>query len=192
MTATKTPQPERTRSPWVWVAIALVVAVVLVIGTLAAFVTFGRETDGQSEPVPAPTPSAALPDGEVFAFINEVGGAEITVDPALMLTGEQARAAAEADGVIAPGEDLPNDFYIQNADPGPLTVGVTDDAELVVLTFDASGSIVETPIALADLAEAFTGDYPGVAIYGLVAGEFPVTLTVEGGMVTGFTQAYLP
>lgn len=191
MTATKTPAPERTRNPWLWVAIALVVAVVLVIGTLAVFLAFGRETDGTSDPA-TPAPVAALPDGEVFAYINEVGGAEITVDPALMLTGEEARAAAEADGVIGPGEDLPNDFYIRNTDPGPLTVGVADDADLVVLTFDSGGSITETSIALADLVVAFTGDYPGVPIYGLVAGEFPVTLTVEGGTVTGFTQVYLP
>lgn len=42
------------------------------------------------------------------------------------------------------------------------------------------------------LATAFSGESTGVVIYGLNAGEFPVTLTVEDNVVTAITQVYLP
>lgn len=137
-------------------------------------------------------PAVALPDGETFAHINEVGTASVTVDPALLLSGQEARAAAESDGMIAPGEDLPNDFYIQNTEPAPVVVGVEPDADVTVLTFDSAGGITEADIALSDLATAFTAEYSGVAIYGLVAGEFPVHLTIEEGAVVEIHQVSLP
>lgn len=199
MTATKIPsEPTGKRSPLGIVPIIVlavlgllaVLVVVTVLGGLAWFST----GSGQDEPRPATSqvPAVAIPDGETFAYVTEVADGSLTADPALLLSGDEARQAAVADGVIAPGEDLPNDFYIDNPEPGPLSIGAADDVDVTVLIFDSSGAITETDITLADLAVAFTGDYPGVAIYGLVAGEFPVTLTVENGIVVDVEQVYLP
>lgn len=192
------PEPTEASSNRRTVAIVIaILAVAVAAVAAAALLGFGWFTvtsvDGDPDPAtPAPAAPVAIPDGETFAFIREIGDGVITADPALMLDGQEARDAAEADGVIQPGEDLPNDFYISNPDPEGFSIGVSPDAEVTVLTFSSSGEIIETTIELADLAVAFTGDYPGVAIYGLVAGEFPVTLTIESGTVVDITQVYLP
>lgn len=139
-----------------------------------------------------PDSDEGLADGTTFVWVREVTDDGLVVDPAEVLTGEAARAAAEEDGVIGPGEDLPNDIYIKNNDTDTVRVVTAPDAELTVLTFDDSGNIVEENIKLHELEVAFTGDYAGHVIYGLVAGEFPVTVTVKDGVVTGFVQLYLP
>lgn len=172
MTAIK-PAAERARTPWPGIGVA-VVAVALV-GAFALGIGFENWTDG-----------------DMFAYLTAVDGDSIIVDPAAMLTGDAAREAAEEDGVIRPGQDLPNDFYIQNHEPGPLSIGVAPGVGVTVLTYDSSGGITETEIGLAQLATAFTGEYTGVAIYGLEAGAFPVTLSIEDNQVTAITQIYLP
>lgn len=177
----------------VLLAVLALLAVVLIVAVLGGLFWFGSSSEGSPpEPVTSYLPGVALPDGETFAFITEIGEGTITADPARFLTGEEARRAAQADGIIEPGEDLPNDFYIANTEPGPLSIRVAADTEVTVLSFDTTGSITETDIPLSDLARAFTGDYSGVAIYGLVAGEFPVDLTVENGTVVDVEQVYLP
>jgi hypothetical protein len=63
---------------------------------------------------------ASNPDGTIKAmgYIDKVwesGGVRyISIDYAEMLTGAAANAAAVAAGEIAPGEDVPNDYFIQN------------------------------------------------------------------------------
>lgn len=172
MTATKTVPG---RKPTLWSRVGIAIAIVVLGGAFALGMEFENWTDG-----------------DMFAFINAIDGDSITIDPAAMLTGDEAREAAEGDGFISPGQDLPGDFYIQNNEPGPLSIGVAPDIEVTVLTFDSGGNVTETEIGLAQLATAFTGEYTGVAIYGLNAGEFPVTLTVEDNVVTAITQVYLP
>jgi hypothetical protein len=172
VTATK-PAAEQARRPWAGIGVA-VVAVALV-GAFALGIGSERWTDG-----------------DMFAYLTTVNGDSIVIDPAAMLAGNAAREAAEEDGVIQPGEELPNDFYIQNHEPGPLSIGVASDVEVTVLAFDANGDITETTIGLAQLATAFGGEYIGAPIYGLDAGAFPVTLTVEDNEVTSITQVYLP
>lgn len=174
--------------------ILLVIVVVAILGTiglglLAAWGAFTLSPDDQ--PPPSPT-VAGMPAGETFAYLVEVGSDSVTIDPARMLTGEQARAAAAEDGVIGPNEDLPNDFYIVNPDPGSTSVDVDPDATVTVLAFDSAGAMVESPIGLSDLAAAFRGEDPGVEIYGLVPGEFPVTVVIENGTVQSIEQTYLP
>lgn len=162
----------RTRTPWTGIGIAAVG--VALVAAFALGVGFERWTDG-----------------DMFAFISAVDGDEIIIDPAALLTGDDAREAAVEDGVILPGQDLPNDLYIRNGEPGPLSIGVATDV-VTVLTFDASGNVTETEIGLAQLATAFGGEHIGVPIYGLESDAFPVTLTIEDNVVTAITQVYLP
>lgn len=202
MPATHTPtEPTRSRGGVIALVVVGVVIMFLVVGVALAAVLglfVVTSSSGESPPVvvedetvPAPLPVPA-PDGETFGFVTAVDAASVTFDPARMLSGQEAREAATADGVIGPGEDLPNDFYIDNPDADLLTLPVTDDLQPTVLGFDSGGSLTETDITLSELAVAFTGEYPGVAIYGLVAGEFPMTVIVKEGTVVEMTQVYLP
>lgn len=174
---------------------------------IAAVAIVAWRTTATAEPGPSPEPTtttsipdttttppeaAPVPDGKSFAYVKEIDGDRIVIDLAELLTGEEARRAAVEDGLIGEGEDLPNDVYIRNTDKESYQLEVAPDAKIVVLVFDDGGSIVEEQIKLNQLEVAFTGSFNGLTIYGLVAGEFPVTIEIEGGVVTGFQQVYLP
>ena len=73
-----------------------------------------------------------LPNGNIKAmgYIDEVweeGGTRyISIDYAEMLTGQEAVDAAVEAGYIAPGEDLPNDYFIRNDNPQKREFTVAD------------------------------------------------------------------
>ena len=73
-----------------------------------------------------------LPNGNIKAmgYIDEVweeGGTRyISIDYAEMLTGQEAMDAAVEAGYIAPGEDLPNDYFIRNDNPQKREFTVAD------------------------------------------------------------------
>lgn len=164
---------------------------------MAAIVGFGVlavvpvATIEQPVPNPTPTPLPSFPDGETSAWITGVSDLTITVDPAEMLSGQAAHDAAVEEGAIAPGEDLPNDYYIANPIREAVEVSVADTARVTVFALDTTGAIVEAEISLVDLAAAFAGDGE-FSVYGLDPSAFPVTLTVEGGGVTAISQVFLP
>ena len=64
-----------------------------------------------------------LPDGTIkgMGYIDKVwvkdGVRYLSIDYAEMLSGEEAKQAAIEDGLIKPGEDLDNDYYIRNQNP---------------------------------------------------------------------------
>src|SRR5687767_9398228 len=64
--------------------------------------------------------------GERFGYIRSVSmagpAATLAFDEAEWLTGEEAQRAAEEDGAIAPGEPLPNDYYVRNPDKSTETL----------------------------------------------------------------------
>lgn len=188
MTSTDT---RRVSKKEAWTAAFVVLAV-------AGAVAWRTAVPITSAPPPAPTPTTApvvvapLADGAHFVFIKEIVDGKVVIDTAEWLSGEEARKAAIEDGVIAEGEDLPNDFYIRNSDSGTIEIAVAPEANAKVLVFDANGAIVDEEIELNELAVAFTGAYAGHTIYGLVAGEFPVDIEVDGGVVTSIEQVYLP
>lgn len=170
----------------------------LIVATVVALVAWRMTAPAESAPPPSvtstttPTVEAPLPDGEHFVYVKEVMDDGLRVDVAILLSGEEARLAAIEDGVIGPDEDLPNDVYIRNAEVNVVDLNVAPDADLTVLVFDDNGAIVEEGIKLNELKVAFTGDYAGHVIYGLVAGEFPVTINVDNGVVANLEQVYLP
>ena len=170
----------------------------LIVAAVVALTAWRMTSPAESAPPPptssttTPTVEAPLPDGEHFVYVKEVTEDGLRVDVAILLSGEEARIAAIEDGVIGPDEDLPNDVYIRNAEVEVVDMIVAPDADLTVLVFDDNGAIVEEGIKLNELKVAFTGTYAGHVIYGLVAGEFPVTINVDNGVVASFKQVYLP
>ncbi|TML14407.1 MAG: hypothetical protein E6G31_05505 [Actinobacteria bacterium] len=82
----------------------------------------------QTTSPPAPTPV------EHFGYIRSVSTAgpvaTLAFDEAQFLTGQQAQKAAEEDGVVPPGEPVPNDYYIRNPDKTTRTLRIANDAKI--------------------------------------------------------------
>jgi hypothetical protein len=77
------------------------------------------------------------------------GGAyTLRVDPALWLEGQTANVAAAEDGVVKPGEPVPNDYYIRNPDHKLLTFKLPATAHVTVLV-----NLQTTKVTVAKLAQ---------------------------------------
>jgi hypothetical protein len=74
-------------------------------------------------------------------------------DPALFLSGETANRAAAEDGVVDPGQPVPNDNYVLDESHRLLTYRVANDATVTVLT---NGGATRT-ITVAELAQTLQG-----------------------------------
>ena len=96
--------------------------------------------------------------GYVRSLAAKGSGYELRFDPALWLAGVTANRAAEQDGVIKPGEGVPNDYYVRNDRRRALTFLVPAHAKATVLT--TSRQIRSTRIPLAELAEIVKGRNP--------------------------------
>ena len=87
-------------------------------------------TQTQTQPSPPPGPSSA----EHFGYIRSVStagpAATLAFDEAQFLTGLAAQKAAEEDGVVAPGESVPNDYYIRNRDQTTQTLRIANGASI--------------------------------------------------------------
>jgi hypothetical protein len=84
---------------------------------------------------------------------------ELRVDPAAYLSGETANRAAIEDGVIPPGDVVPNDHYIRNEGHKLLTYRVPTSARVTVLTNDGRGPR-STRIPVSELAQIVKGRNP--------------------------------
>jgi hypothetical protein len=96
--------------------------------------------------------------GHVKSLKPTGSGFELRVDPALWLGGLTAQRAAVEDGVLPPGEAVPNDYYIRDEGHRLLTYRVPRDARVTVLTY--SNQIRGTGITVAELADLLVGKNP--------------------------------
>jgi hypothetical protein len=114
-------------------------------------------------------------------------------DPARLLTGDEAVTAARETGIIGADEDLPNDFFILNPDQtDEFELTVADDAEFVMIGFDASGGLTDSPVSAAEFEALLSGSADDSQFSGIVPGDLPMTLVLIGDSVSGGTQTYLP
>lgn len=141
---------------------------------------------------PGPNQTHDLPDGQAFYFVEGVNADGFIVDQAEFLTGEEAKQAAVDDGVILPGEDLPNDFYIRNGDESTDLVAMAPDATFSMLMFDADGAINPGAMDYEDLVALMQGGYTGPDVYGVVDGTFPADVVIEDGVIVHLGEVYLP
>lgn len=145
----------------------------------------------------AATPSTtvvvtAAPEIEQFAFVRAIDESEVQFDPATMLTGDEAVAAARADGVLAEGEDLPNDYYISNPDTEETVAALDPDGEYYLIGFGTpGGELIDRRMSLDDLVAVLNGANSDL-FYGIIPGEVPMILTLSGDTVVAAHQQYLP
>ncbi len=132
-----------------------------------------------------------LPDGDNFVWVLAERDGLFVVDPARVLTGEEARAQAVADGVIPEGEDLPNDVYLWNPTEERMPVRFVSDATFTVIAPGADGSLASRETDRATIASILAGSDTG-DIYGLTPEFMPFNLLVVNGAVVEMNQIYLP
>src|SRR5690242_12532865 len=94
------------------------------------------------------SPSAACGEQRLFGHVSALaqnGHVELRFDPAWLTTGVTASAAAAEDGVVPPGQPVPNDSYVVEEGHRLLTYRVDPSARITVLTRNGPGPLGETP-----------------------------------------------
>jgi hypothetical protein len=138
----------------------IALGVVAVVATIAAvvFATLYFTRDSGSE-------SAATEQcddrvfGHIYSLARKGDQYEMRFDPAWITSGVTANTAAAEDGVVEPGEPVPNDNYEIDEAHRLLSYLVPQDAPVTVLTNDGTG-IISTPITVSELAQLVDGGRP--------------------------------
>jgi hypothetical protein len=139
----------------------------------------------------APPPGPAL--AEHFGYIRSVSTAgpvaTLAFDEAQFLTGAEAQKAAEEDGVVPPGEPVPNDYYIRNPDKTTRTLRIADDAKITAKRCDLCRH--GQPSQLGPFLAAFM---KGRQTYAdPYRGKYALYwLTIEDGEVNAIDEQYVP
>jgi hypothetical protein len=94
--------------------------------------------------------------GHVKALVRKGGRFEMRFDPAWFTSGVTANTAAAQDGMVRPGEPVPNDNYVVEEGHRLLTYLVPSSARVTVLTNNGQG-ISATPITVSELARIVNG-----------------------------------
>lgn len=133
-------------------------------------------------------PAVSAQYGYVRSLARAGNAHRLRFDPALWLTGETANRAAREDGVVGPGETVPNDYYIRNESRRTLTYLVPRTARVTVVAL-RSGVPRSIRISVAQLARAAGGESIGIPLYGRTLGYWA---RIEGDRVLRLDQQYQP
>ena len=146
-------------------------------------------TQTSTQPAPTPGPSPA----EQFGYIRSVStagpAATLAFDEAEFLTGDAAQKAAEEDGVVAPGETVPNDYYIPNRDQTTQTLRIANDAKITAKRWPLcrhgrDGQLDPFLASFMKGRQTFADPYRGK--YSLY------WLTIKDGEVAAIDEQYVP
>ncbi len=166
--------------------------VVAAVATVAAVVFAGLyfTKDSRNEP------TAAEECGDrVFGHISSLtrngdDRYEMRFDPAWFTTGLTANTAAAEDGVVEPGEPVPNDNYRVEEGHRLLTYLLPADAPVTVLTRQGDPpNFGATPITVSELAQLVHGEKPVELFEPLDTG---VWIRVNIDTVCAVDQQYQP
>jgi hypothetical protein len=156
----------------------------------------GGEGAGEGNTTHPTTPTVtttAAPAGEHFGYVRSVSAAgpatTLAFDEAEFLTGKEAQQAAEEDGVVEPGEAVPNDYYIRNPDKATKTYPIANDAQITAkrCSLCRKGQPGELGPFLASFMEGrqtYAQPYRGKYV--------PYWLTIEDGRVVAIDKQYVP
>ena len=107
--------------------------------------------------------------GRINTLVRKGGHFELRFDPAWFTSGVTANTAAAEDGVIEPGQPMPNDNYIVDESHRLYTYLVPANTRVTVLTNNGTG-ILSTPITVSELARLVRGEKPIKLFEGLDTG----------------------
>ncbi len=162
----------------------------LVLVALACLAVVPAATGGLgAEPRLAGPPTTIVQYGYVRSLASSGSTYRLRFDPALWLGGDTANRAAIEDGVIAPGDTVPNDYYIRNESRKTLAYTVPRTARVTILTVPAGGPR-STRITVSELAAITQGRNPnGRKLYGRGLGYWA---RIVGDRVVRLDQQYQP
>ncbi len=166
-------------------------AVIAVVATIAAavFASLYFTTDSESESVSAQS-CGDRTFGHISSLAMRGDRYEMRFDPAWFTSGVTANAAAAEDGVVEPGEPVPNDNYRVEEGHRLLTYLVSPDAHVTVLTRQGDPpNFGATPITVFELAQLVNGEKPVKLFEPLDSG---VWIRVDIDTVCALDQQYQP
>jgi hypothetical protein len=169
--------------------VALVAVATVAIAVAAVFATLyvARAPD---ERVVVQKPCGERIFGHIASLRQSSGRYEMRFDPAWFTTGVTANTAAAEDGVVEPGEPVPNDNYRIDEGHRLLTYLVSPTAHVTVLTRNGDpAGFGATPITVSELAQLVRGGKPVELFEPLDTG---VWLRVRNDTVCAVDQQYLP
>ena len=109
--------------------------------------------------------------------------------PRLVHDGLAANTAAAEDGVVPPGQPVPNDSYVVEEGHRLLTYRVDPSARITVLTRAGPGPLGETPIGLAEFERIVNGGAHRALLEPLESG---VWIRVRVDTLCSLDQQYQP
>jgi hypothetical protein len=130
----------------------------LVVGAaVAALVVVAAPSTGAGTRLPPAVPAGQMVIyGHIKSLTPSGGRYVLRFDPAWLLEGSTAEKAAVADGVLPPGQPVPNDNYTRDDSHKLLTFLVPRTARVTVLT----RGIHPTPVTVAEFAQLLKGRNP--------------------------------
>ena len=145
-----------TRTSQAAVAVLAVAATVAAIAFAALYFTKDSRSD---------TAAANECADRIFGHISSLTARddryEMRFDPAWFTSGVTANTAAAEDGVVEPGEPVPNDNYRVEEGHRLLTYVVPADTHVTVLTRHGDpANVGATPITVPELAQLVSGKTP--------------------------------
>ena len=167
----------------------VVLAAVAVVATIAA-VAFGALyfTKDSGSASAAVEQCGDRSFGHISSLTEKGDLYEMRFDPAWFTSGVTANTAAAEDGVVEPGEPVPNDNYRIEEGHRLLTYLVPADAPVTVLTNNGTG-ILSTPVTVSELAQLVNGEKPIKLFEPLDTG---VWIRVNIDTVCSIDQQYQP
>jgi hypothetical protein len=159
--------------------------------TEAPTTTTSKSTTTTTEKLAAEETRLANGHVKAMGFIKKVweqdGKRYIIIDYAEMLTGQEAIDAAIAAGDIQPGEDLPNDYYIRNADSEKRMLQVSDSVDITTSTWHGE---MDSPVTW-DVFQSFWSANPPDQEAAFLR-DSPWWIERDGAVVVKIDEQYLP
>jgi hypothetical protein len=132
-------------------------------------------------------PGQLVEFGHVNSLKRKGAGYVMRFDPEWFLTGVTANIAAAEDGVVPPGEPVPNDNYRVEDGHRLFTYLVPTNAHVTVLT--TGSNLAGRPITVAQLAQIVAGKKP-VSLFEPISTGFWIQIDID--TVRSIKQQYLP
>lgn len=117
----------------------------------------------------------------------------VDIDYIQFFTGDRADKEAAIDGEIAPGEDVPNDYYIRNVNPKLRTFKLDDNLEIYLARMSESGPETTT-VSISIFSDYFHLEPPS-SLKGLYRrfDQFPYWIYInQKNQIIRMEQQYLP
>ena len=137
---------------------------------------------------------AAIEDGRHFGYVRAVDAAAdpatIDFDVADFLQNQLAEEGAVEDGVIRPGEPVPNDYYIRNDDESVETLEVSPQVTVTHVQCPTScteglpGDFAAFAASFGQTGHTLNDEYRGA--------ESQYWVTIADGEVVAIDEQYLP